>query len=765
MATNLHRVLFAAFLLALAVPALAQTTVTLRDGLNGYAGTRDNDGAVAYADANRGTSKHYDLNWNTGAAFVKFAIFAAEGGPVPDGATITSATLSVYQYFGPGSTWEARRLLKDWQEMQSTWNSAATGSPWQTAGALGSTDIAATADGQTSLSSLGWLNLNVTAGVQAFASGTPNYGWRLGWLSGTTGAKTFHSREGTTDPALRPTLTVSYTTGPSPSCGSGSLRPYDGSPINGNPISISASGHTFEAEHFNCGGEGVAYHDSTASSNAGQTFRANESVDIIGAPSGLAVNNFEATEWLIYTINVQTAGTYDLGILASAAATGGSNRAFRIEIDGTDVSGPVAVPDTADWNTYQWAVKTGVALTAGPHELKLVSETQYFRVDRIQIVPAGSGGGGGGGGGTGIDDCPDGLPLCVTFDQASTTYPATDQIRAEGVDWWANNKLGSVTEIDPTKRRVWLQTQQVRHGTHAVQMMAREDDTCVASGSPCDPNTNNERSEVHLYPAGPTPTGAQHGVTQWWAHSVYFPQEFLIRADDGGSGEKTAIFAQFHHAGTLPAIAMEVYGQVAPNAADRRKVFRVWSWGPKPGTTSSESDHQYRYTAPGASSSRPGACFEHDVEEGVWYDFIHKIVWANNGSGEHHIWMRKAGAQTVAKVLAKTGLSLVYPDAWDRNHNGVINSEDAPHWSKPERIYAYLKIGVYQTQIRPGQQGERLRKDASGNYLAPLPGSEYVSSVIHDRIRRGGTYESVRMPDFPATLPTTGVTCNNQPLS
>ena len=48
-------------------------------------------------------------------------------------------------------------------------------------------------------------------------------------------------------------------------CNSGSLRPYDQPPINGNPMPISSSSDTIiEAEYFNCGGQNVAYHDNAA---------------------------------------------------------------------------------------------------------------------------------------------------------------------------------------------------------------------------------------------------------------------------------------------------------------------------------------------------------------------------------------------------------------------------------------------------------------------------------------------------------------------
>src|SRR5205814_767523 len=62
------------------------------------------------------------------------------------------------------------------------------------------------------------------------------------------------------------------------SCNAGSSRPYDGAPVNGNPIAIPSTGATFEAEHFNCGGEGQGYHDTNATNNSGQTFRAPEGV-------------------------------------------------------------------------------------------------------------------------------------------------------------------------------------------------------------------------------------------------------------------------------------------------------------------------------------------------------------------------------------------------------------------------------------------------------------------------------------------------------
>src|SRR5213078_2529224 len=138
---------------------------------------------------------------------------------------------------------------------------------------------------------------------------------------------------------------------------------------------------------FNCGGEGQGYHDTTTTNNPGQTFRSTEGVEIIDvSPSGLATNQFDIGEWMAYTIDVAAAGTYDLGILASSSPSGGGTGAFRIEIDGSDVTGSVSVPVTTGWDDYQWVTTTGVSLTAGTHTLELVSLGTYFRTDRLRLI-------------------------------------------------------------------------------------------------------------------------------------------------------------------------------------------------------------------------------------------------------------------------------------------------------------------------------------------------------------------------------------------
>lgn len=154
-------------------------------------------------------------------------------------------------------------------------------------------------------------------------------------------------------------------------------------PYFGTPIAVPG---TFEAEDFDLGGEGVAYHDNVAGNTGGQ-YRLNEDVDIVlssdAMGGGYVVNNFETGEWLAYTIGVAAAGQYDISLRVSSTF---STSAFHVEIDGVNVTGSVPVPNTGNWSTFQWVGKTGVSLAAGRHVLKVVADQEYFNLNSITAV-------------------------------------------------------------------------------------------------------------------------------------------------------------------------------------------------------------------------------------------------------------------------------------------------------------------------------------------------------------------------------------------
>src|SRR5260370_1369949 len=128
-------------------------------------------------------------------------------------------------------------------------------------------------------------------------------------------------------------------------------------PFSVTPIAVPGS---FEAENFDLGGEGVAYHDNTPGNPGGQ-YRLSEDVDIIVSSDplggGYVVNNFETGEWMNYTVNVQATAPYDIEIRASTTFL---NSAFHVEIDRVNVTGSV-VPNTGNWNSFQWIGKQSVS--------------------------------------------------------------------------------------------------------------------------------------------------------------------------------------------------------------------------------------------------------------------------------------------------------------------------------------------------------------------------------------------------------------------
>ena len=132
-----------------------------------------------------------------------------------------------------------------------------------------------------------------------------------------------------------------------------------------NPISIPGA---FEAENFDTGGEGVSYHDTEAANKSG-AFRTTDGVDIeTCSEGGYDISWMQSGEWLNYTINVTKTANYDI-ITRAAADAGGS---FHIEIDNSDVTGPVLVP-SGGWTIWKDVIAEKITLQEGLHILKFAT--------------------------------------------------------------------------------------------------------------------------------------------------------------------------------------------------------------------------------------------------------------------------------------------------------------------------------------------------------------------------------------------------------
>ncbi len=141
-------------------------------------------------------------NSRNGRSVVQFDISL-----IPQGSTVSSATLSLYASTVPATTetYYAHRVTTSWAEGTVTWNT-----PWTAAGG----DYAASTVTATTPGAVGWMNWDVTSDVSAFVAGTySNYGWLVkdGTENGSNLATTFYTKDEATQTTLRPKLTVTFT--------------------------------------------------------------------------------------------------------------------------------------------------------------------------------------------------------------------------------------------------------------------------------------------------------------------------------------------------------------------------------------------------------------------------------------------------------------------------------------------------------------------------------------------------------------------------
>jgi cytochrome c len=128
-----------------------------------------------------------------------------------------------------------------------------------------------------------------------------------------------------------------------------------------------------QAENFDNGGEGVAYHDTDISNNGNQ-YR-NTSVDVENssdAGGGYNVGFTATGEWLGYTVNAIVDGTYSVGVRIASSGNAGT---FHIEIDGQNKTGVVTVTNTGGWQTWETLTKSNISISAGQHVVRLALDS------------------------------------------------------------------------------------------------------------------------------------------------------------------------------------------------------------------------------------------------------------------------------------------------------------------------------------------------------------------------------------------------------
>lgn len=158
--------------------------------------------------------------------------------------------------------------------------------------------------------------------------------------------------------------------------------PVRTTPYLGQPASIPG---VIEAENFDDGPAGVAYHDVDTLTDPPQSGGEARQLGLryrkhaVGIESTMATPRFflvgviKQGEWLAYTVDVKKAGLYDLEISIAGWRDGDRAGQFRIEFNGQDKTGLLTAPNTKSWQKCTVLKVPGIALSAGVQVMRVVN--------------------------------------------------------------------------------------------------------------------------------------------------------------------------------------------------------------------------------------------------------------------------------------------------------------------------------------------------------------------------------------------------------
>ena len=142
-------------------------------------------------------------------------------------------------------------------------------------------------------------------------------------------------------------------------------------------------------ENYDTGGQGTGY--SVSATNGTANSYRSQGVDLEAATAPATGNDLgwsAAGQWFRYTVNVSTAGFYQISFLVASPTAVAD--AFHISnSSGTNLTGSVAVPATGGYQTWV-TVTANITLPAGTQTLTLSEDAAGWNIDSM-VFTSGSG--------------------------------------------------------------------------------------------------------------------------------------------------------------------------------------------------------------------------------------------------------------------------------------------------------------------------------------------------------------------------------------
>ena len=202
-------------------------------------------------------------------------------------------------------------------------------------------------------------------------------------LARTSGTPTaIPTTTSTVSPTPTATLTLSST--PSPTATVTATPPAAQAPFPG----AHNLPCTVEAEQFDAGGDGVAYHDYESTNLGTNTaLRPGVGVDIDTETGTTNVGYTRDGEYLKYTVDAASVGSFSLAL--RAANPDPAAKALKVYLDGAS-AGQVSVGPTGGWSTYQdFPASAPIVFPAGRHVVTIAFEgVGRVNLDRLAFSAA-----------------------------------------------------------------------------------------------------------------------------------------------------------------------------------------------------------------------------------------------------------------------------------------------------------------------------------------------------------------------------------------
>lgn len=150
------------------------------------------------------------------------------------------------------------------------------------------------------------------------------------------------------------------------------------------PEALPAGRQVIQAEAYDRGGEGIAYHDTTAENTGNAGIRTDEGVDLWTVGDGIIkIGSVRPGEWVAYSVGFPVSGNYRLRFFL---ATPNDGAILDVSIDGK----PIATLTATNTGTYRdfapVEIETAIA-AAGTKTVKIGFTGASVDLDRFDIEP------------------------------------------------------------------------------------------------------------------------------------------------------------------------------------------------------------------------------------------------------------------------------------------------------------------------------------------------------------------------------------------